>query len=139
MTSATTVAHAKYTAGQLDSNRSIAVEFLAAAASGHAREAMAHYAAPGFVHHNPYFPSDARSLATAMDDNARDNPDKSLEVLRTVAEGDLVAVHSRVQQGPGQAPAPVVHIFRFEDGHIRELWDIGQEVPADSPNAAGVF
>jgi predicted SnoaL-like aldol condensation-catalyzing enzyme len=139
MTSATTASRAKETAEQLDANRSIAIEFLAAAAKGHAREALDRYAAPGFVHHNPYFPSDALSLATAMDDNARDNPDKSLEVLRTIAEGELVVVHSRVQQGPGERPAPVVHIFRFEDGRIREFWDIGQEVPPDSPNAAGPF
>ena len=24
-------------------------------------------------------------------------------------------------------------------GRIRELWDLGQEVPADSPNEAGPF
>jgi predicted SnoaL-like aldol condensation-catalyzing enzyme len=139
MTSATTVGHAIDTAEQLDANRSMATEFLAAAASGHALEAMDRYAAPDFVHHNPYFPSDARSLATAMDDNARANPNKSLEVLRTIAEGQLVAVHSRVRQGPAEPPAPVVHILRFEDGHIREFWDIGQDVPLDSPNEAGPF
>jgi predicted SnoaL-like aldol condensation-catalyzing enzyme len=100
---------------------------------------MDRYAAPDFVHHNPYFASDARSLATAMDDHARANPGKSLEVLRTIAEGELVAVHSRVQHGPGEQPVPVVHIFRFGNDHIRELWDIGQEVPPDSSNEAGPF
>ena len=33
----------------------------------------------------------------------------------------------------------VVHILRFEGGKIVEMWDIGQEIPADSPNALGMF
>jgi predicted SnoaL-like aldol condensation-catalyzing enzyme len=120
-------------------NRDIAVDFLRQAATGHAQEAMRRYAAPDFVHHNPYFASDADSLARAMDENARENPDKSLEVLRTLSEGPLVAVHSLVQHKPGDLPAATVHIFRIEDGRIAELWDIGQESPADSPNKAGMF
>jgi predicted SnoaL-like aldol condensation-catalyzing enzyme len=120
-------------------NREIAVTFLEGAAKGNARELMRTYAAPDFVHHNPYFASDATSLATAMDENARENPAKRLEVLRTVAEGPLVALHARVRHAPDGPAAAVVHIFRFEDGKIRELWDIGQEEPAESPNTAGMF
>jgi predicted SnoaL-like aldol condensation-catalyzing enzyme len=33
----------------------------------------------------------------------------------------------------------VVHILRFEGGKIVEMWDVGQEIPKDSPNALGVF
>jgi predicted SnoaL-like aldol condensation-catalyzing enzyme len=139
MTSATVVDRAKGTATQLDANRSIAVEFMTAAATGHAREVMERYAARDFVHHNLGFRSDARSLAIAMDDNPRENPDRTFEVLRTIAEGQLVAVHSRVQHNRDAPLAALVHIFRFEDGHIRELWDIGQDVPPDSPNEAGPF
>jgi predicted SnoaL-like aldol condensation-catalyzing enzyme len=138
MTTVTTD-HAKGTSDKVDANRSVAVEFLAAAAKGRAHEAMDRYASPDFVHHNPYFAGDGRSLASAMDDNARDNPGKSIEALRTIAEGPLVAVHSRVRHGPGEPPVAVVHIFRFENGRIRELWDLSQEVPADSPNEAGLF
>jgi predicted SnoaL-like aldol condensation-catalyzing enzyme len=139
LTSAMSVSDALVSADQLETNRSIAVDFLNQAARGNAREAMDDHASPDFVHHNPYFASDAHSLASAMDDNARANPGKSLQVLRTIAEGPLVAVHSRVQHRPGDPPAAVVHIFRFEDGRIRELWDIGQDVPPDSPNQAGAF
>lgn len=122
-----------------DTNRQIAVEFLEGAAAGHARELMRRYAAPDFVHHNPYFGSDATSLATAMDENARENPAKRLDVLRTVAEGPLVAVHARVRHTPDGPAAAVVHICRFQNGKLSELWDIGQEEPADSPNQAGMF
>ena len=116
-----------------------AVEFLRLAASGHAQEAMKRFAASDFVHHNPWFAADAGSLATAMDENARANPEKSLEVQRTITEGDLVAVHSRVRHAPGGPLAATVHIFRFADGRIAELWDVGQEEPADAPNQRGMF
>jgi predicted SnoaL-like aldol condensation-catalyzing enzyme len=33
----------------------------------------------------------------------------------------------------------VVHIARIEGGRIVELWDVGQEIPKDSPNANGMF
>jgi len=33
----------------------------------------------------------------------------------------------------------VVHILRFEGDRIVELWDIGQEIPQDSPNEHGMF
>jgi predicted SnoaL-like aldol condensation-catalyzing enzyme len=33
----------------------------------------------------------------------------------------------------------VIHIFRFEEDRIVELWDVGQEIPEDSPNDNGMF
>ncbi len=35
-------------------------------------------------------------------------------------------------------PAPII-IFRFEGDKVVELWDIGQEIPADTPNEYGMF
>ena len=35
--------------------------------------------------------------------------------------------------------AAVAHFFRFEGDRIVELRDVGQEVPADSPNNNGMF
>ena len=122
-----------------ENNREIAIDFLTRASRGEAREVMRRYAAPDFTHHNPHFANDADRLAAAMDDNARSNPDKSLDILRTIAEGPLVAVHSRVQLKPQDAPLAATHLFRIEAGRIRELWDIVQPVPADSPNRAGMF
>jgi predicted SnoaL-like aldol condensation-catalyzing enzyme len=127
------------TADQTEANRAIAIDFLRQASAGHARDAMRKYAAPQFVHHNPYFGNDADTLAVAMDENARSSPDKVMEIMRTIAEGPLVAVHSRVRLKPSDAPLAVVHILRIEDGRIHEFWDVAQQEPADSPNRAGMF
>jgi predicted SnoaL-like aldol condensation-catalyzing enzyme len=117
----------------------VAVRFLTIASAGRAREAWKRHAAPDFVHHNPGFSGDAESLIKAMDDNARANPDKVLAIQRTIAEGPLVAVHSWVRLGPDQPGASTVHIFLMEGGRIREMWDVAQTVPADSPNQHGMF
>lgn len=74
-----------------------------------------------------------------MDDNARQFPGKRLDVLRTIEEGDLVAVHSKVQHSPDDRGFGLVHIFRFDGDRVVELWDLAQEVPAESANRVGMF
>jgi predicted SnoaL-like aldol condensation-catalyzing enzyme len=124
---------------RMPTRKEAAVSFLRHAASGRVREAYDKHVSKGFRHHNPFFAGDAQALMTGMEENARQNPDKRLEVLHALEDGDLVAVHSRVQQKPGDRGAALVHLFRFEGDHIVELWDIGQPVPAESVNAHGMF
>ena len=87
----------------------------------------------------PFFEVSAEALKAGMEENARQNPDKVLEVKRAIAEGDFVTVHSHVRQKPGELGAAIVHIFRFENGRIVELWDLGQPVPENSQNQYGMF
>jgi predicted SnoaL-like aldol condensation-catalyzing enzyme len=123
----------------MGSRKEAAISFLELASAGRAREAFSAYAAPGFVHHNPYFRGDADSLRAAMEENAAQNPDKVFEVQRALEDGDLVAVHSRVRLRPGDRGIALVHLFRFEGDRIAEAWDVGQAVPESSPNANGMF
>lgn len=117
----------------------IAIAFLQMAASGHAVAAFEKYAGPDFQHHNAYFKGDANSLRDAMQENAALNPGKIFEVQRTLQDGDLVAVHSRVRFSDKPQVIAVVHIFRFAGNKIVELWDIGQPAPDQSPNENGMF
>lgn len=113
--------------------------FLRLAASGKAREAFQQPVASGFRHHNSYSRGDADSLMIAMEENAAKDPDRVLEIQRALEDGDLVAVHSRVRQRPGELGGAVVHIFKFQGDRIVELWDMGQPVPENSPNENGMF
>jgi len=122
-----------------DSNKDIAISFLQLAASGEVREAYSKFVGSGFRHHNPFFEGSAKGLMAGMEENARQNPSKTFEVKCAIAEGAFVAVHSHVRQKPGDLGAAVVHIFRFENGRIVELWDLGQPVPETSPNQYGMF
>jgi predicted SnoaL-like aldol condensation-catalyzing enzyme len=118
--------------------KEIAIEFLQKAAAGKLDPAYSHVA-PNFKHHNPYFPGDAKSLKAGMAEAAAKFPNTTLEVQHVFEDGDLVAVHSRVSHGPDQPEIAVVHMFRFEDDQIAELWDVGMEAPKESPNENGMF
>jgi predicted SnoaL-like aldol condensation-catalyzing enzyme len=120
-------------------NKDAAVSFLQLVGTGHIREAYAKYAAGNFRHHNPHFAGTAEALMIGMEENARQNPDKHLDILRALQDGDLVAVHSYVQHAKDDPGFGLVHIFRFEGERIAELWDLAQPVPAESVNANGMF
>jgi predicted SnoaL-like aldol condensation-catalyzing enzyme len=116
-----------------------AVSFLQLVASGKVREAYINHVGPDFCHHNAYFRGDAESLMIAMEENAVMNPNKTLEVKRVIEEKDIVAVYSHVKQNPEDLGAAVVHIFRFQNDQIVELWDVGQPIPENSLNENGMF
>jgi len=48
-------------------------------------------------------------------------------------------VHAHVRHKPDDLGAALVDIFRLQGDCIVELWDVGQAVPADSPNENGMF
>ena len=122
----------------LDRRESV-ISFLKLCASGRVDEAYQKYIAASFRHHNAYFPGDAESLKAGMVDAHKQFPNTKIEIQRVIAEGDLVAIHSRVLHAPDQPEIAVVHIFRFAGEKIAELWDVGMEVPKDSPNENGAF
>jgi predicted SnoaL-like aldol condensation-catalyzing enzyme len=121
------------------SRKETAVSFLRLVVAGRIREAYAAYVTPEMRHHNMAFPGDTASLEKAMEENHTQYPHKVLDVKRTLEDGDLVAVHSHVRLRKNEPGIAAVHIFRFEGDRIAEMWDIGQPVPADSPNANGMF
>jgi predicted SnoaL-like aldol condensation-catalyzing enzyme len=122
-----------------NSHKEAATGFMKAVAAGQVREAYERYVGAGFKHHNPFFRGDAPSLQEAMEQNAKQHPDKVLEIQTVIAEGDRVAVFSRVRQSPKDKGGAAVHIFRFKGERIAELWDVGQEVPEASVNENGMF
>ncbi len=101
--------------------------------------AYAELVAPNFRHHNVWFPGNADALKQGMADNLRQNPQKKLAIKQSIEEGDRVAVLSHVTFGADDRGYALMHLFRFENGKIAELWDVAQEIPQDSPNANGAF
>ena len=126
-------------AAGLSPRKQAATEFLRLAAAGDVRRAFDTYAHDSFRHHNPHFPGDATSLATAMAENAAQFPEKRLGIERVIEEGELVAVHARVRMTPDAADIALVHIFRFEGDRVIELWDVSQAPPERSANQHGMF
>ncbi|MBI5964366.1 MAG: nuclear transport factor 2 family protein [Chloroflexi bacterium] len=123
----------------LNKNKDTAVSFLEMASTGKVDEAYSKFVGDGFKHHNPYFEGSAEALHAAMKENAIQNPGKAIDVKRVIAEGEFVVVHFLVKHKPGELGAAVMQIFRFENGKIVEMWDLGQEIPEETPNQHGMF
>ncbi len=119
--------------------KEIAQNFLMLSAKGKSREAFDLYVNENFIHHNVYFKGDRNTLMIAMEENAKINPNKIFEIQRALEDADLVAVHSRVQLAKNEAEIAVMHIFKFENDKINELWDFGQASPVDMINENGMF
>ena len=120
-------------------NKEIAIEFLSLCASGNVQMAFERHTGPHFKHHNPHFKSDRDSLIKAMQESDKDEPNKAFNVNQAIADGDTVAVFSELLRAEADIAYAVVHIAKFENGKIIELWDVVQEVPKDSANELGMF
>ena len=116
-----------------------ATDFLQLVCNGQVPQAYERHVAPGFRHHNPWFRGDAASLRDGMAQNAAQFPEKRIEFRMTLEDGDHVVVLSRMQHAPDRPAYALVHVFRFEGDRIAELWDVAQEIPAQSPNENGMF
>lgn len=121
------------------SNKETALDFLRLVTAGEIDRAYDAYVATGMRHHNAWFAAGADALREAMKAAHVQQPDKIFEVKQAIADGDRVAVHSHLRFKPEDPGLAVVHIFRFEAGRIAEMWDLGMQVPASSPNADGLF
>lgn len=88
-------------------------------------EAFARYAAPDFVEHSQ---DSAGGTAAAtvefLTGLIARSPHPKWEVVRTIAEGDLVFLHARYTAGPGAPEIAVAEIFRVRDGKLAEHWDV---------------
>lgn len=114
--------------------------FLRLVTTGKIAEGYARFVHPDMRHHNQYYKGDRATLQKGMEDNHVKFPLKQFETKQILEDGDRVMTFSKVGFGAGGPPdCAVVHIFRFKDGKIVEMWDIGQPLQEDMPNENGVF
>lgn len=110
------------------------------AGTGKTQEAYDRFVAPDFIHHNQYFKGDRQSLLTAMTEAHKVSPNRPIEIKKIYEDADTVICHSLVtRQNPDLPAIAVVHIMRFENGLIKEMWDLGQLIEKNSPNENGLF
>jgi len=97
--------------------------------------AFARYMAPDFVEHKPDVPHGTReSTAAFLGGLIKAMPDPKWEVLRVIAEGDLVALHVRFTPAPGAPAYAIGDFFRLKDCKIVEHWDAVDGPPTDARN-----
>lgn len=112
--------------------------FLTAARAGDVATAKS-LVTPNARHHNMYFPAGMDVLIDAIAAASVAFPHSTFTPKHVVANADMVVIHSHVTHTIGDVGMTVFHMFRFEDGLIAELWDVGQAIATDSPNSDGMF
>jgi predicted SnoaL-like aldol condensation-catalyzing enzyme len=117
----------------------IARQFLILTATGSVDEAFASFVDDSFIHHNQYFKGDRETLKRAMQDSAASGAPKLIEVKSLLQEGDHITAYSHVHSADYALNLAVFHMFRFNNGKIVELWDVGQHIAKDCPNEHGLF
>ena len=126
-------------------NTAVVLAFLDTAFNKHeVEQAFKLYVGPYYRQHNPHVPDGIDGAVSALSHLTREvYPELRQDVKRTVAQGDLVAVHSRYTHSAadraGSGGQAVVDLFRLEHGKIVEHWDVVEDVPGESANDNSMF
>lgn len=118
-------------------NKEIAEKFLQLVVTGKIDEAYKKFVDMNGKHHNLFFPAGFPALKEAMKENHIQFPNKTLQIKNIIEENNLVTTHSKITLG--EEEISVVHIFRFKNGKIIEMWDVAHEIPEVTINNDGAF
>jgi predicted SnoaL-like aldol condensation-catalyzing enzyme len=89
------------------------------------RCAFERYTSIDFVEHKPDVEGGTRdSVIAYLEALINSLPNSKWELLRTIAEGELVFLHARFTPAPGEPAYAIADIFRLRDGLIVEHWDV---------------
>jgi predicted SnoaL-like aldol condensation-catalyzing enzyme len=117
-----------------DENKNKAIAFYKMAYEGNPRKAVELYVGSEYIQHNPLVGDGIEPFIKYFERMAMDYPEKSIEFVRAIAEGDLVSLHTH-QIWPGGDEYVTMDFFRFdEEGKIVEHWDAIQKIPEESAN-----
>lgn len=117
-----------------DLNKENAIAFYKMAYHGNPRDAIEQYVGDQYIQHNPDVADGLDGFINYFERMQDEYPEKSIEFVRCIAEGDLVALHTH-QTWPGNEQYVTMDFFRFDDkGKICEHWDSIQQVPKESEN-----
>ena len=117
---------------QTDRNKRAAIAFYEMSYLGDPGRAVELYVGDRYIQHNPLVADGKEAFVAYFEEMARAYPDKSIDFVRAIAEGDLVALHTH-QVWPGGEEYVTMDFFRFDDqGKIVEHWDAMQQIPEQS-------
>jgi len=118
----------------LESNKANAIAFYKMAYQGNPKLAVDLYVGDTYIQHNPDVADGLQGFIDYFERMQAVYPDKSIDFVRCIAEGDMVALHTH-QIWPGNDEYVTMDFFRFDkQGKICEHWDAIQQIPKTSAN-----
>ncbi|WP_025667117.1 nuclear transport factor 2 family protein [Aquimarina megaterium] len=118
----------------LEENKKNAIAFYKTAYTGNPKKAVERYVGDLYIQHNPDVKDGTQGFIDYFEKMQVEYPEKSIEFVRCIAEGDLVALHTH-QIWPGNDEYITMDFFRFDEkGKIVEHWDAIQQIPEKSAN-----
>ena len=119
---------------KLQKNKENAIAFYKMAYEGNPKGAVKKYIGSQYIQHNPDVENGSAGFINYFERMQAEYPMKEIEVVRCIAEGDLVALHTH-QTWPGNDQYVTMDFFRFDEaGKICEHWDAIQQIPKQSKN-----
>ncbi len=120
-------------------NKENAIAFYKMAYEGNPRKAVELYVGAEYIQHNPLVGDGPEPFIFYFEKMQAEYPDKSIEFVRAISEGDLVALHTH-QVWPGNDEYVTMDFFRFDArGKIVEHWDAMQQIPDETLNGNTMY
>ncbi len=118
----------------IEENKKSAIAFYQMAYDGNPKQAVEQYVGDEYIQHNPDVANGTQGFTDYFERMQAEYPEKSIEFVRCIGEGDLVSLHTH-QTWPGNDQYITMDFFRFDaSGKIIEHWDAIQQIPKESAN-----
>jgi predicted SnoaL-like aldol condensation-catalyzing enzyme len=131
-------AHARDLATE-EANRQLVLNFYNRFFNLHETAQAANLLADNYRQHNPEVQDGKAPFVQYFTRFFKDHPQSRARVVRSATDGELVYLHVRSTDSPGDPGQAVVDIFRVRNGLIIEHWDVIQNVPAKAANDNTMF
>jgi predicted SnoaL-like aldol condensation-catalyzing enzyme len=128
-------------AASVDSHRKIVLAFYTEAlVELQPGPAFTKYMSSEFIDHKPGLPAGTReAAATFLEGLIKEMPQPHWDIIRTIAEGDMVFLHARFTPAPGAPAYAIADVFRLKDCKIVEHWDVVAPPPEHPVNPNSQF
>jgi predicted SnoaL-like aldol condensation-catalyzing enzyme len=104
------------------------------------RAAFERYVTDDFIEHKPDVPEGTKAATVAfLEGLIKEVPEPKWEILRTIAEKDLVFLHARFSPAPGAPHYAIADVFRLKECRIVEHWDVVAPPPKQARNPNSRF
>ena len=124
---------------RLEKNKENAIAFYRMSYEGNPSKAVDLFVGQEYIQHNTLVADGKQPFIDYFNRMQIEFPNKSIEFVRAIAEGELVALHTH-QTWPSGEEYVTMDFFRFDENEkIVEHWDSMQQIPETSAHNNNMY